>query len=180
MLYTHKELINTYKSDYQIKKALKEKLIYKIEDGIYADTKNVHYLSVFSKKYPNAVISGDSAYYYLNLTDVIPSKITVTLKRTAGRYADNRIIKSYAKDKYYDLGKTVIEVEGTLLNIYDKERMLIELVKNKNNMPYDYYKEIIESYRNNKLELDMIKLQKYLSIYNNGDKYKTMILDEVF
>ncbi len=42
MLYAHKELINTYKSNYQIEKAVKEQKIFKIEKGIYADRKNIH------------------------------------------------------------------------------------------------------------------------------------------
>ena len=47
MLYTHKELLNKYKSNYQIEKAVKENKIFKIEKGIYANKRNVHYLSVF-------------------------------------------------------------------------------------------------------------------------------------
>ncbi len=71
MVYTHKELKKKYGSDYQINKAVKEGKLYKIESGIYSDKQNNHYLDIFVKKYPNAIISGDSAYYYHNLTDVI-------------------------------------------------------------------------------------------------------------
>lgn len=39
MLYTHKELLNIYKSNYQIEKAVKENKIFKIEKGIYANKK---------------------------------------------------------------------------------------------------------------------------------------------
>lgn len=63
MLYTHKGLLNIYKLNYQIEK------------GIYSDKKNVHYLEVIAKKYPQAIITRESAYYYHNLTDVIPDKI---------------------------------------------------------------------------------------------------------
>ena len=73
MVYTHKELKSKYGSDYRIKKAVASGMLYKMESGIYSDDENNHYLEVFSKKYPNAIISGDSAYYYHNLTDVIPS-----------------------------------------------------------------------------------------------------------
>ncbi len=38
-------------------------------------------------------------------------------------------------------------VESATINIYDKERMLIELIRNKNQMAFDYYKEIISNYR---------------------------------
>ena len=58
--------------------------------------------------------------------------------------------------------------------------MLIELIKNKNNISYDYYKEIIGNYRKIKNELDIYKLQEYTSVYFNGEKIMKIIQDEVF
>ena len=180
MIYTYKELKEIYESDYQIQKAVKENNLYKIESGIYSDKQNNHYLDIFVKKYPNAIISGDSAYYYHNLTDVIPRKIFMTTDRTSGRFNDEHIIQSYSTPNYFNLGKTNIEFESVNINIYDKERMLIELVKNKNNIPYDYYKETIDNYRKIKNELDVYKLQEYASVYFNGEKLMSIIQDEVF
>lgn len=180
MVYTHKELKSKYGSDYRIKKAVASGVLYKMESGIYSDDENNHYLEVFSKKYPNAIISGDSAYYYHNLTDVIPNKIYMTTERTAGRVNDEYILQSFAINTYFNLGKTNIDYEGVNINIYDKERMLIELIKNKNNLSYDYYKEIISNYRKISSCLDIYKLQDYSSVYYNGEKIMNMIQDEVF
>ena len=180
MIYSHKELKEKYGSDYQIQKAVKEKELYKIDSGLYSDKENNHYLDVFTHKYPNAIISGDSAYYYHNLTDVIPKKIYMTTDRNSWNFSDNNIVQSYAIDNYFNLGKTKIEFEGVTINIYDKERMLLELMKNKNNTPYDYYKEIVDNYRKIKDEIDIYKLQEYASSYQNGDKLMAMIQDEVF
>ena len=93
MIYTHKELINKYKSNYQITKAIQNGELYKVED-VYSDKKNVHYLEIFRKKYPNAIITSDTAYYYHNLTDVIPRKICVATERTSVRIRDTRIQQS--------------------------------------------------------------------------------------
>ena len=180
MIYTYKELIDKYGSNYQIQKALKEKKIYKISPGIYSDKENNHYLEVFTNKYPDAIISGDSAYYYHNLTDVIPKKIFMTTKRTSGRFKDKHIIQSFSIDNYLNLGKSNIEFEGVNISIYDKERMLIELLKNKNDISYDYYKEIIHNYRKIKEKIDIYKLQEYIDVYANGEKIMSMIQDEVF
>ena len=180
MLFTHKELIERYKSDYQIQKELREKRLYKIKSGLYSDKMNNHYLEIFQKEYPNTIISGDSAYYYHNLTDVIPSKLHITTKRTSIRLKNNNIHQAYIIDDYYDIGKTVIEYEGINITIYDRERMLIELVKNKKRMPYDYYKEIINNYRIIKDALDLYKLEEYLEVFSNGGKLMNIIQDEVF
>lgn len=180
MIFSHKELKIKYGSDYQIQKAVREKYIYKIENGIYSDKKNNHYLDILMHKYPRAIISGDSAYYYHNLTDVIPKKIYITTNRNSWKFNDEHIIQSFSSDNYYNLGKTVIEFEGININIYNKERMLIELMKNKNSTPYDYYKEIVNNYRRIRNELDVYKLQEYVSKYPNGERLMEMIQDEVF
>ena len=52
MIYTHKELLNKYKSNYQINKAVKNGELYKIDD-LYSDKKNIHYLEILTKKYHN-------------------------------------------------------------------------------------------------------------------------------
>ena len=52
MILLHKELIEKYKSDYEIKKLIQEGKIFKIEKGIYSDKKDVNYLEIISKKYP--------------------------------------------------------------------------------------------------------------------------------
>ena len=38
-----------YKSDYQIKKAIENKEIYKIEKNLYSDSENINYLEMISK-----------------------------------------------------------------------------------------------------------------------------------
>ena len=50
-------------------------------------------------------------------------------------------------DKYFDIGDTFIKHNNIKIRVYDNERMLIELVRNKKNIPYDMYKEIVNNYR---------------------------------
>ena len=72
------------------------------------------------------------------------------------------------------------QINGITINIYDKERMLIELARNKNQMGYDMYKEIIANYRKIVDNLDMEKIEKYLLYFPYGDKLFDIIQDEVF
>ncbi len=45
-------------------------------------------------------------------------------------------------------------INKTTIKIYSKERLLIELIRHRNKIPFDYYKEIISSYRNKIYDLD--------------------------
>lgn len=84
------------------------------------------------------------------------------------------------KDELYNLGKTNIEYEGVSINIYDKERLLIDLARNKNKIGYDLYKEIITNYRNISDSLNIRKIEEYLAYFINADKIFEIIQNEVF
>ena len=180
MIYTYNELLLKYNSAYQIEKAVKNSEVYKIEKGIYSDVPSVHYLAVIMKRYSYGVFTSYSAYYYHNLTDVIPNKTYLATNRNATTITSAKIKQVRMKDELYDLGKTEIDYEGVKINIYDKERMLIDLARNKNQIGYDLYKEIISNYRKIANSLDTQKIEEYLQYFVNGDKIFEIIQDEVF
>lgn len=179
MLYSYKELKKILKSNYQIEKSVNDGKYYKIKKGLYSSEPNVNYLMIIKKKYPYAVIYGESAYYYYNLTDFVPKKIIVaTSKNATIRSKDIKQVRMV--DKLYDIGVTDIEIDNIIVKIYDKEKMLIELARNKRTMGYDMYKEIITNYRKIADEIDIEKLEDYLKYYTNGDSLFEIIQDEVF
>lgn len=180
MLYFHKELKEKLKSDYQIQKAVSNKEYYKIKDGLYSEQKFVNPLEIIMKKYPNAIFTSDSAYYYYDLTDVIPDFFCLATKRTDSRINDKNIKQVFIPNELFDFGKTQIQVENIKINIYDQERLLVELIRKKNIIPFDYYKEIITNYRKKADKLDVYKLQKYISYYKNESSLYDTLMREVF
>ena len=51
--------------------------------------------------------------------------------------------------------------DGVDIVIYDKERLLVELIWDKRKFSFDFYKEIIVSYRRIIYELDMTLVDEY-------------------
>lgn len=181
MILLYKELIEQYKSDYEIKKMIKQGKIYKIEKGIYSDNNNnLNYLEILTKKYPNAIFTLDSAFYYHNLTDVIPEKEYLALRRDSTKINDNRVKVIYYQDKFFEIGKSTMKINDVDIKIYDKERMLIELIRNRNTMGFDYYKEIIGNYREIKETLNQKKIAEYISKFAIEDYLYDVIMKEVF
>ena len=180
MIYNYKEIIEKYNSDYNLKKALDNKEIYKIEEGLYSDYPMVSFFKKIIKKYPYAIISGLSAYYFYGLTDVIPDKIEVCTKQNSTKIKNEEIKQIRMIDRLYVLGITKYEYEGSTLNIYNKERLLIDLVRNKNNMGYDLYKEIVLNYRKIVDELNMSLIEGYLNYFNDGKRLYEILMNEVF
>ena len=180
MLYFHKELIKKLKSDYQIQKAVSNKKYYKIEKGLYSDKEFVNPLEIILKKYPNAIFTSDSAYYYYDLTDVIPDYFYLATKRTDSRINDKNVKQIFIPNELFDFGKTQIEIENIIINIYNEERMLVELIRKKNILPFDYYKELITNYRKKSDKLDIYKIQEYISYYKNESALIDTLMREVF
>ena len=158
MLYTYNECFEKYKNDYQIRKALDSGELRKVEAGIYSDEDFELETAVISKKYPKAVFTMDSAFYYLGLTDTVPDKYHLVTDKDSSKIRDGRVMQSFENNSILELGVTEREVDGVKLRMYSYERMLLELLRNKNKMPFDRYKEIIQNYRKRVDKMDITLL----------------------
>lgn len=180
MIYSYKEVLQKYGSRYNIKKALKNKDIYKIDKDIYSEKSLINPLILYSKKYPYAVITMDSAFYYYNLTDVIPNKIYLATPRNARIIKNQKIEQIFMDKSILNVGKTTVKVNNEDVYMYDKERLLIELIRKRKQIPFDYYKEIVANYREIVDELDMYKIEQYLSLFKNDLNISEALQREVF
>lgn len=180
MLYFRNELDKNKYSTYQLNKAINNRELFKVDKGLYSDIEFVNPLEIILKKYPNAVFTSDSAYYYYDLTDVIPDYFYLATKRTDSRINDKNIKQVFIPNDLFEFGKTQIEVENVKINIYDEERMLVELIRKRNIIPFDYYKEIITNYRKIADKLDIYKIGEYISYYKNESSLYDILMREVF
>lgn len=162
MLYTFNDCKNKYGNSYQVGKAVDRGDIYKIEKGIYSDKEYVSEIEIISKKYPKAIFTLNSAFYYYGLTDSIPQKYHLKTAKNTKQIRDQRVVQIYENSNVLEMGLTKKEQDGVTIRIYNKERLLLELLRNKNKLPFDYYKEIVTNYRKISHELDFQKIQDYL------------------
>lgn len=161
MLLSYQECLKKYGTDYKIKKSVQEGELYVKEKGIYSDKKYVPELEIISKKYPKAIITLNSAFYYYGLTDTIPDFYYVATPKNTRKISDSRVKQIYENSEAFDMGKTTIEYDGVDIAIYNKERLLVELIRNKRKIPFDLYKELIISYRKNIHELNLAAVTEY-------------------
>jgi len=180
LVYTYKQILEKLKTRENIKKEIENKKIFKLERGIYADNEVADPLIIYSLLYPNAVITMDSALYFYDLTDVIPDKIYLATARGSRIIKNKEINQVFVSKDILLNGKVQIELNGNMINIYDRERLLVEFVRKKNSIPFDYYKEVINNYRKIAHELDMYKIDDYLSLYKYDVGVSDTLQREVF
>jgi len=177
---TYKLCLEKWHTDYMIKQAIKNGELYQIEKGIYSDQEHVSELAVVTTKYPDAIITMDTAFYYHGLTDVIPDKYYIATSESSRKLRDSRIIQMFVNDDILEDGVIQMQRRDAHFRIYDKERMLVELLRFKNKLPYDYYKEILRNYRNMVYELDIERLQEYAAKFPRSKMISEALDKEVF
>ena len=179
MILTYKECMEKYGSDHILKKQLSEGKIFIKEKGIYSINKSCSELEIIVTKYPRAVFTGESAFYYHSLTDVIPNFYHLATLRTDSRIKDDRVKQSFLKSEIFNNGVIQMKRNNIEINIYSLERMLIELMRFKHKLSFDYYKEIILNYRSRVEYMDIAKTEEYASQFRSADRLMDMIQMEV-
>ena len=146
-MMNRRECLEEFGSDYMIRQQVKHGDLFRVGKAVYSREENVPYIAVLSYKYPNAVVTMYSAFYMHRLTDVIPDKYYLATDRNAAKIRESNVKQYFVPKDFFDQGIERIEQKGYNIPIYSKERMLIELLRYKSKLPFDYYKEIIRNYR---------------------------------
>lgn len=133
--------------------------IYKIKPGIYSDKKRASELELLTFNYPYAVFTMDSAFYYYSLSDVAPNKYHLATNKDAYKIPSDKVKQYYQSIGKFEVGISTMQWQGVQINVYDQERKLIELIRYRSYLPFDYYKEVISNYRKRIEKLDIEKLQ---------------------
>jgi len=180
MLLTYKQCMEKYHTDYKLKQALARGELFQLEKGIYSDKPYASDLAIVTTKYPDAILTMDTAFYYHGLTDVIPDKYHIATSQSARHLRDPRISQMFIPDLILDCGVVEMERRDAHFLIYDRERMLIELLRFKNKLPYDYYKEILRNYREIIYDLDIEQIQEYAAEFPKSKMISEALDREVF
>lgn len=180
MIMTYNECLERVGTNYNLKKSLASGKVFQIEKGIYSDSPDASPLAVITAKYPNAIITMDSAFYYHDLTDVIPQRYCLATDKHSYPIKDRRVWQFYLPSDILNVGVTTMTVRDATFKIYDKERMLIELLRYKNKLSFDYYKEILQNYRDQMYDLDIERIEEYADAFPKHKMIDRALEMEVF
>lgn len=153
---------------------MKNKII-KIATGLYGfPNEEIDEYLYFSYRIPNGIFSHETAAYLHGLTNRMPLIYVMTVQTgdnvTRIKKENNNVIFKYIKKEYYDIGKTeIIEPYGNKVLSYDKERTVLDIIKNKNNIDSEVFGEILKNYFKSD-DINLLKLSKYAIQMNMENK----------
>ncbi len=148
----------------------KNKII-RLSRGIYTlpnELEDDYFIIGNKSKY--AIFSNLTALYFHGLCDRIPVKYDVTVKSgyKGSLQKNDNINLYYVKKENFELGLTTIETNyGNNVRVYDVERSICDIIKNKNKLDLELFNKAIRNYYYSKNK-NIIRLYDYaekLGIY---------------
>ena len=106
------ECLQEYGSDYFVRQKISAGELFRIDKGIYSETEYVPELALVCYKYPNAVVTLNTAFYLYDLTDEIPDEHYLATKREAAPISDKRVKQIFMPKDLLAIGKTTFEEKG--------------------------------------------------------------------
>ena len=169
MVYSFRDLTEKGETQYSIRRKVEAGKLIQLQRGYYSDDPNeLSSEAYYCKKYPDAILTGYTAFYLYDLTDGIPDYYCLATPRNAIPINDPFVKQSYQNLDTINIGVTTMETDSGPVRIYDLERTLIELVRLRTKYPPDLYYEVLSSFHARKDELDLTKAYDYLAAFKNG------------
>ena len=165
-IITTKEVVNLGIHKDVLKELTIKKELEKITNGLYAlPSENIDEYLYFSYRIPKGIFSHETAAYLQGLSTRMPLVYVMTVKVgdnvSRVKSARDNIIFKYVKKNYYEIGKiNMISPFGREISVYDKEKTILDIIKDKDRIDSQVFSEVIKSYFASK-EKNLLKLSKY-------------------
>lgn len=133
--------------------------------------------SLLQKKYPKCIFSYGTAMYFWEMSDRVPDPISVSVPQG---YNASCVKQSYptiqihfAKKQWWEIG--IIEIgspQGGKIKVYNKERCICDLIRDKENIEIQIYTQAIKDYFKDSKK-DIRRLLKYAELFSVESKVQS-------
>ena len=165
-IITTKEALNLGIHKDVLKELTVKEELKKIANGLYVlPNESIDEYLYFSYRIPKGIFSHETAAYLQGLSTRMPLVYVMTVKIgdnvSRVKSAKDNIVFKYAKKNYYDIGETsIISPFGREILVYDKERTILDIIKDKDRIDAQVFSEAMKFYFAGK-EKNLLKLSKY-------------------
>jgi len=151
---------------YQLRQLIKMGKVSRVKRGFYHlnDSGDVFQEAEVAKMIPEGIFCMYTAWSHYELTTQISAEYHVAIPKTF-----RIVLPQYPPIKLYywviqtfELGKTIAEINGAKVTVYDIERSVCDAVKFRNKIGTDIMSEILRNYSSRK-DKNLDKLLKYAS-----------------
>lgn len=134
---------------YHLKPLIQQGHVLKVKQGLYKwHTSDQSELPEVARIVPNGVLCLLTAAQYYDLTTFVASAYHVAIPRKAKVILPHYppIQLYYWNQTAYELGRTIININGTELPIYDPEKTVCDFLRQRHKLGHDLAKEVLTAY----------------------------------
>lgn len=147
-----------------VMKYVKEHAMEKIAQGIYiTDDVSPDKLFILQTRNPSVIYSGETALYLHGLIDREYTEICITVPNgyNATRLKSANVTVKYVPKEIHGIGVcSVPSISGNIVRVYDKERCICELIKNRKKYEVQNFQTAVKDYMAEK-EKNLSRLLQY-------------------
>lgn len=170
-----KEVRNANINSTELTRLVKENKLERVSRGLYCTPDSFYddYYKIQSKS-KNCVFSHATALYFYDLSDRTPVQLdlTVPVGYNGSLINMQNVDLHYIKREFLELGLTIIQSPfGMKIKIYDVERTICDIIKNKKKMDIEIFTKALQKYSKIKTK-DLNKLMRYAKKLNVEKKVR--------
>ncbi len=164
---------------YQVEQYLQDGILLKVGYGLYCLKDNVpDEFSMIQSRSEKIIFSHSTALYLLGMSDRVPGVFNVTIPQgynvTKIKRDFDNIDFNYSKADWWSLGLSKVATpQGFEVSVYDKERSILDIIRNKSKVDYQIYIQAIKEYF--ATQKNFRKILKYSKVMNLEDKVRMYI-----
>lgn len=162
-----------------LKSLVEEGILDKESKGIYsfADYLTDEY-KVIQMRSEKAIFSYGTALYLLGLSDRTPHFFDVSVPQGCNvsriKKGNPTLRFHYVKKEWWNIGITSIRTPfGGMVNIYNKERCICDLIRNKNDVDIQLFTQALKDYFKQKCDIRL--LGEYGKVFGIDNKVRTYV-----
>lgn len=160
----NKDLVDNNIPSVYLTRLVNNNVIERVSRGLYVRTNSLpDDLVILQNKSKNAIYSNMTALYLYGFSDRLPIKydITVNSGYNGSLQEVDNVNLFYTKKELLNLGEFVYRLDsGNLIKVYDLERTICDVIKNKNRLDQELVNKALRKYFYSK-EKNTLKLYEY-------------------
>lgn len=164
----------------KLMKLCSEGYVEQIQRGLYQwqDENSLFEINIIIKRFPDAILCGETALQYYDYTDRTPAYWSLAVDKDSSKtrfHTCKLALKPYYMEKkYLDIGKIDGEIDGCNVAIYDRERIICEVLRREQKMDVEIFNKTLQAYVND-IEKNVANLMKYAKILRVETKVRSKL-----
>lgn len=135
-----------------LQKLIQQGYVDKVRYGYYqwVDNDDFSEIGTVIRLFPDAILCMDTALRYYGYSDRTPADWHLAVSKDSGKSRfriDYPFVKPhYVEPSLLELGLTVGEIDGHVVRIYDKDRLICDCLRYRNKMDKEIFNKAIQNY----------------------------------